>query len=57
MYIVCRLLLEKKRKESRAIAKVNDEVVKGIMPKEGVKGRIQYFIGEVLYDTIPLKMQ
>ena len=47
----------KVREVSRAIAKVNDEAEKGIMPMEGEQGRIQNLMGEVLSDTLPLKMQ
>ena len=47
----------KVREVSRVIAKVNDEAEKGIMPKEGEQGRIQNLMGEVLSDTLPLKMQ
>lgn len=42
---------------SRAIAKVNDDAEKGIMPKEEEQGKIQNLMGEVLADNLPLKMR
>lgn len=47
----------KVREVSRAIAKVNDDVEKGIMPKEEEQGKIQNLMGEVLADNLPLKMR
>ena len=41
----------------RAIAKVNDDAEKGIMPKEEEQGKIQNLMGEVLADNLPLKMR
>ena len=40
----------KVREVSRAIAKVNDDAEKGIMPKEEEQGKIQNLMGEVLAD-------
>ena len=45
----------KVREVSRAIAKVNDDAEKGIMPKEEEQGKIQNPMGEVLADNLPLK--
>ena len=45
------------REVSRAIAKVNDDAEKGIMPKEEEQGKIQNLMGEVLADNLPLKMR
>lgn len=47
----------KVREVSRAIAKVNDDAEKGIMPKEEEQGKIQNLMGEVLADNLPLKMR
>lgn len=47
----------KAREVSRAIAKVNDDAEKGIMPKEEEQGKIQNLMGEVLADNLPLKMR
>lgn len=47
----------KVREISRAIAKVNDDAEKGIMPKEEEQGKIQNLMGEVLADNLPLKMR
>ena len=47
----------KVREVSRAIAKVNDDAEKGIMPKEEEQGKIQHLMGEVLADNLPLKMR
>lgn len=47
----------KVREVSRAIAKVNDDAEKGIMPKEEDQGKIQNLMGEVLADNLPLKMR
>ena len=49
--------LLKVREVSRAIAKVNDDAEKGIMPKEEEQGKIQNLMGEVLADNLPLKMR
>ena len=43
----------KVREVSRAIAKVNDDAEKGIMPKEEEQGKIQNLMGEVLADNLP----
>ena len=47
----------KVREVSRAIAKVNDDAEKGIMPKVEEQGKIQNLMGEVLADNLPLKMR
>ena len=47
----------KVREVSRAIAKVNDDAEKGIMPQEEEQGKIQNLMGEVLADNLPLKMR
>lgn len=47
----------KVREVSRAIAKVNDDAEKGIMPKEEEQGKIQNLMGDVLADNLPLKMR
>jgi predicted Ser/Thr protein kinase len=47
----------KVREVSRAIAKVNDDAEKGIMPKEEEQGKIQNLMSEVLADNLPLKMR
>ena len=47
----------KVREVSRAIAKVNDDAEKGIMPKKEEQGKIQNLMGEVLADNLPLKMR
>ena len=47
----------KVREVSRAIAKVNDDAEKGIMPKEEEQGKIQNLMREVLADNLPLKMR
>lgn len=47
----------KVREVSRAIAKVNNDAEKGIMPKEEEQGKIQNLMGEVLADNLPLKMR
>ena len=47
----------KVREVSRAIAKVNDDAEKGIMPKEEEQGKIQNLMGEILADNLPLKMR
>ena len=47
----------KVREVSRAVAKVNDDAEKGIMPKEEEQGKIQNLMGEVLADNLPLKMR
>ena len=47
----------KVREVSRAIATVNDDAEKGIMPKEEEQGKIQNLMGEVLADNLPLKMR
>lgn len=47
----------KVREVSRAIAKVNDDAEKGIMPKEEEQSKIQNLMGEVLADNLPLKMR
>lgn len=47
----------KVREVSKAIAKVNDDAEKGIMPKEEEQGKIQNLMGEVLADNLPLKMR
>lgn len=47
----------KLRQVARAIGKVNEDAENGIMPKESEQGRIQNLMGEVLSDTLPLKMR
>lgn len=47
----------KVREVSRAIAKVNDDAGKGIMPKEGEQNKIQKLMGDVLADNLPLRMR
>jgi len=47
----------KVREVSRAIAKVNEEAEKGIMPKEQEQGKIQKLMGDVLADNLPLRMR
>lgn len=47
----------KLRQVARAIGKVNADAEQGIMPKESEQGRIQDLMGEVLSDTLPVKMR
>lgn len=47
----------KLRQVARAIGKVNADAANGIVPEEGEQGRIQNLMGEVLSDTLPLKMR
>lgn len=47
----------KVREVSRAIAKVNAEAEKGIMPKEQEQTRIQTLMSEVLSDNLPVQMR
>ena len=47
----------KLRQVARAIGKVNADAANGIVPEEAEQGRIQNLMGEVLSDTLPLKMR
>lgn len=47
----------KLRQVARAIGKVNADAEQGIMPNESEQGRIQNLMGEVLSDTLPVKMR
>lgn len=47
----------KLRQVARAIGKVNADAANGIAPEEAEQGRIQNLMGEVLSDTLPLKMR
>ena len=47
----------KLRQVARAIGKVNADAANGIVPEEEEQGRIQNLMGEVLSDTLPLKMR
>ena len=47
----------KLRQVARAIGKVNTDAANGIVPEEADQGRIQNLMGEVLSDTLPLKMR
>ena len=47
----------KVREVSRAIANVNAEAEKGIMPKEQEQTRIQTLMSEVLSDNLPVQMR
>lgn len=47
----------KLRQVARAIGKVNANAANGIVPEEAEQGRIQNLMGEVLSDTLPLKMR
>jgi hypothetical protein len=49
--------LAKLRQVARAIGKVNADAANGIVPEEAEQGRIQNLMGEVLSDTLPLKMR
>lgn len=47
----------KLRQVARAIGKVNADAANGIVPEEAEQGRIQDLMGEVLSDSLPLKMR
>lgn len=47
----------KLRQVARAIGKVNADAANGIVPEEAEQVRIQNLMGEVLSDTLPLKMR
>lgn len=47
----------KLRQVARAIGKVNADAEQGIMAEESERGRIQNLMGEVLSDTLPVKMR
>ena len=47
----------KLRQVARAIGKVNADAANGIVPEEAEQGRIQNLMGEVLSDSLPLKMR
>lgn len=47
----------KLRQVARAIGKMNANAANGIVPEEAEQGRIQNLMGEVLSDTLPLKMR
>ena len=47
----------KLRQVARAIGKMNANDANGIVPEEAEQGRIQNLMGEVLSDTLPLKMR
>ena len=47
----------KLRQVAWAIGKVNADAANGIVPEEAEQGRIQNLMGEVLSDTLPLKMR
>lgn len=47
----------KLRQVARAIGKVNADAANGIVPEEAEQGKIQNLMGEVLSDTLPLKMR